>query len=158
MFVIVVVEYQLHCTGFASLVLCFMISYMYLVWKSQCIPNSQFSLGREGDTWLCETNSCFIEREIRIWCTLYSSCYSYVKFYCNGIQHHFQIGVPVSLLAYITPYIHFKHKTVSDMNYCSETWYCDDYFALTAMKSQTNQYIVEFDFTYEQYGKCINLP
>lgn len=84
---------------------------------------------------------------------------SYVQFYCNGIEHLFQIGVPVSLLAYVTPYIHFKHTTVSDfLSYCSETWYRDDYFALTAMKSQTNQYIVEFDFTHAQYyGKSINL-
>jgi len=65
---------------------------------------------------------------------------SYVQFYCNGIEHHFQIGVLVSLLAYIMPYIYFKHITVSDLNHCSETWYCDDYFALTAMKSQTNQW------------------
>jgi len=67
---------------------------------------------------------------------------SYVQFYCNGIEHHFQTCVLVSLLAYVTPYIHFKRTTVSDfLNYCSETWSCDDYFALTAMKSQTNQYI-----------------
>jgi len=79
---------------------------------------------------------------------------SYVQFYCDGIEHHFQTCVLVSLLAYVTPYIHFKRTTVSDfLNYCSETWSCDDYFALTAMKSQTNQYIVEFDFTHKQYGK-----